>query len=74
MIYYIRYNVAHKQGTSPLKWRVFQNEDKFWMTNSVVINVRTWTGDTTFNDDEFKYSIYCDGTLTSCDENEIIIS
>jgi len=73
MRYYIRYNVDHKNGTSKFKWKVFESEDKFWLTNSVIMYVPSWTKDTPFPDGGFKYSIYCDGEMTSCDENEIVI-
>ena len=73
MIYYLRYNVEHKNGVSNLKWKVFETEEKFWLTNNVIINTKTWTDDTPFPEGGFKYSLYCDGTMTFCDENKIII-
>lgn len=74
MIYYIRYNVEHKHGNSEYPWRVFENETKFYITRNVQINTKTWTGDTPFPDGGFKYSIYCDGIMVKCTEDEIIIN
>jgi hypothetical protein len=73
MRYYIRYNVDHKNGKSDLPWKVFESEDKFYLTRNVILYTISWTGDTPFPDGGFKYSIYCDGKMTSCDENEIVI-
>lgn len=73
MIYYIRYNVDHKNGKSPFVWKVFESESVYYLTNSVVINVPTWTSPTPYND-EFKYSLYCEGIMTECNQDQISIS
>lgn len=71
--YYIRYNVDHKNGNSDLPWKVFESEDKYYLTGNVIFYTTTWTKETPFPDGGFKYSIYCDGEMISCDESEIII-
>lgn len=73
MIYYIRYNVDHKNGTSEFPWKVFESETKFYLTRNVRINTVMWTGDTPYPEGGFKYSVYCDGIMTRCTEEEIII-
>jgi hypothetical protein len=74
MIYYLRYNVDHKNGKSDLPWKLFEAENKFFLSKEVKINVSTWTRGTLVDGGSFKYSIYCDGTLTVCDENLIEIN
>lgn len=73
MIYYIRYNVDHKNGVSEFPWKVFENEHKYYLTKNVFFYTITWTGETPFPDGGVKYSIYCDGVMTTCNEEEIII-
>lgn len=73
MIYYIRYNVEHKKELSEYPWKVFQDEFNFYLTKNVRINTPSWTSETPFPDGGVKYSIYCDGTLTKCTPDEIII-
>ncbi len=74
MRYYIRYNVDHKNGISEFPWKVFEDEKKFYLTRNVIFDtITTWTEKTPFPDGGFKYSIYCDGNITVCDENQIVI-
>ncbi len=73
MKYYIRYNVDHKNGTSEFPWKVFEDEHTFHLTKNVVFYTMTWTDETPFPDGGVKYSIYCNGKITYCDEDEIII-
>jgi hypothetical protein len=72
-VYYIRYNVEHKNGNSEFLWRVFESEDKFYLTKSVKVCTMTWTASTPFPEGGFKYSIYCEGTMTYCNQDEIVI-
>ena len=71
--YYVRYNVEHKNGISNYPWKVFETEDIFYLTKSVKINTTTWTNETPFIGGGVKYSIYCEGTMTSCTDLEVVI-
>lgn len=73
MIYYIRYNVEHKNGQSEFPWRVFESEEKFYLTKNIKINTITWTNETPFPTGGFKYSLYCEGEMIICNEDEIVI-
>ena len=64
MIYYIRYNVDHKHGNSEFPWRVFESEDKFYLTKNIMINRPSFTFPTMHPSGDIKYSIYCDGVMT----------
>ena len=73
MIYYIRYNVDHKNGNSEFPWKVFESEHKFYLTKNVKFDTITWTKETPFPEGGFKYSVYCDGTMVTCNDDEIVI-
>lgn len=73
MVYYIRYNVDHKNGNSEYPWKVFENEQKYYLTKNVRFNTKTWTNETPFPEGGFKYSIYCEGIMTACTLDEIVI-
>jgi hypothetical protein len=73
MRYYIRYNVDHKNGKSEFPWKVFISETEFFLTRSVIFRKPTWTHPTILPDGSIKYSLHCDGTMTACHEDEIVI-
>ena len=73
MLYYIRYNVEHKHGVSHLQWHVFETENKFYETRNVVFKKPTWTGPTLHPSGDLKFSIYCDGVMTTNTPELIVI-